>query len=239
MTYKLLLIFGTLIGYFVALSLSGKDKLDKFLVGFSLFLFSLIIAFLAKLFGFVFFGGSWKSLFTISGETTIFGPIFFVLLLSYLTTFRQNYLLIKLLPILIIFLLTIQSLGKLGCHFAGCCYGIPGKNFFCFVTPTNISKYYQTEFKLFPIQILESLFLFLFLILIIYIFIKFPFKRHLIPFLYLIYYSLHRFFAEFLRSDYLPKFLFLKIGQLLAILVFVLTLLNFLLFKKKTSKTNT
>lgn len=46
----------------------------------------------------------------------------------------------------------MYGVAKLGCHFAGCCYGIPYNGIFY-----TTSKYEETYDKLFPIQLTESI----------------------------------------------------------------------------------
>ena len=62
----------------------------------------------------------------------------------------------------------MYAVGKIGCFFAGCCYGIE-YNGFLNVT-YNYSAIAPKGISLFPIQLLESI---VFLIIFLYTFIKF------------------------------------------------------------------
>lgn len=57
----------------------------------------------------------------------------------------------------------MYGISKLGCHFAGCCYGIPYDRIFY-----TTSKFEETYDKLFPIQLTESIvFIIIFIVSII------------------------------------------------------------------------
>ena len=86
-----------------------------------------------------------------------------------------------------------HAIGRIGCFFNGCCYGRQTQQPFGFTFPTdNVPR--------FPVQIFEAALLFCLSIFIFY----FPSKK-LKPgqlfLLYLIFYSILRFFIEFLRGD--------------------------------------
>lgn len=89
-----------------------------------------------------------------------------------------------------------HGIWKTGCHCAGCCYGIPYDGFGGIVFGEKASAPIGVE--LFPVQIVESVFLFgLFLSLLI--------KKKRSLSLYLLLYSLGRFMIEFLRNNDLKK----------------------------------
>jgi phosphatidylglycerol---prolipoprotein diacylglyceryl transferase len=85
----------------------------------------------------------------------------------------------------------VHSFGRLGCLFAGCCYGIPWDGW-CAV-------FLHGQNRL-PVQLIESVFNFL---LFAVLFILSYFKKFIrfLPFIYLFYYSVFRFIIEFFRDD--------------------------------------
>lgn len=91
----------------------------------------------------------------------------------------------------------VHSFGRIGCFFAGCCYGIPYSGIFCVTFPKN--SFAPSGISLFPIQLLESALLFLIFLSIIYLKLRYKFK-YAIEF-YLISYGIIRFFLEMYRFD--------------------------------------
>ena len=93
-----------------------------------------------------------------------------------------------------------HAFGRLGCFFAGCCYGMPydGK-FSCTYhisignTPTNI--------PLFPIQLVEVIGLVIIFALLLIVYFKTQEKCGITPILYCCLYPLLRFTLEFFRGD--------------------------------------
>ena len=133
--------------------------------------------------GFVFYGGLAGGLVGI---------------LVYAKQFRMR--IEKLLEIYATVLPLGHAFGRLGCFFAGCCYGMPydGK-FSCTYhvsignTPTNIS--------LFPIQLAEAIGLVIIFSLLLIVYLKTQEKCGITPILYCSLYPLLRFTLEFFRGD--------------------------------------
>ena len=102
----------------------------------------------------------------------------------------------------------IHAFGRLGCNFAGCCYGIsydgPGHVLFhhSVSAPNNLA--------LFPTQLTESMLNFTAGILLLF-YARHPRKPGNVLGIYLIYYSIMRFLLEFLRGD-VSRGLFLKLS---------------------------
>lgn len=92
----------------------------------------------------------------------------------------------------------IHAFGRLGCFFAGCCYGIPynGPGHLSF----HRSFFAPTDIPLFPTQILEAAINFsAFVFLVLYA--RTERKPGNITGIYILYYSVMRFFLEFVRGD--------------------------------------
>jgi phosphatidylglycerol:prolipoprotein diacylglycerol transferase len=107
--------------------------------------------------------------------------------------------------------------GRIGCFLAGCCFGIESS--FGFIFHHSIVEE-ANEVNRFPVQLLEA-FINLLLFFILDIFRrKNIFKQNLI-YLYLLFYSVARFFIEFLRGDSYRGFILnLSTSQIISILIF-------------------
>jgi phosphatidylglycerol:prolipoprotein diacylglycerol transferase len=107
--------------------------------------------------------------------------------------------------------------GRIGCFFAGCCFGIESSFGFTFhhsiVEEANgISR--------FPVQLLEASVNLLLFFVLDFIRRKNIFKENLI-YLYLLSYSVARFFIEFLRDDAYRGFFFIfSTSQIISLLIF-------------------
>ena len=107
-----------------------------------------------------------------------------------------------------------QSIGRIGCFFNGCCYGKP-----------------MNALENFPTQIYAALAL-----VIIFVILKIAQKKSFfagfIFILYLVLYSVQRFFIDFLRGDTPRYYLNLTASQLISIVVLVIAF-GFYLTRKK------
>lgn len=92
-----------------------------------------------------------------------------------------------------------QSLGRIGCFLAGCCYGKPTESAFGVVF--HSSSYAPAGVKLFPIQLVSSGLDFLNFLLLFALWRKGGLKRGMVGALYIITYSVGRFILEFFRGD--------------------------------------
>ncbi len=127
-----------------------------------------------------------------------------------------------------------HCVARLGCFFAGCCYGIESP--FGFTTTNGIIESGNNVSR-FPVQLLESgVNLALFVVLLI-LFRKGNMKGKII-YLYLLFYGTARFFIEFLRGDeYRGIFLGVSTSQWISLVLIGISLL--VLYKnKKGEKVN-
>lgn len=88
-----------------------------------------------------------------------------------------------------------HSLGRVGCFFAGCCYGKPTDSIFGVTFP---EKTYLG--KVHPTMLYEAVFLLLLFILCSFLLLKFRFRHNMS--VYLVGYGIFRFCLEFLRNDH-------------------------------------
>lgn len=92
-----------------------------------------------------------------------------------------------------------QSIGRVGCFLAGCCYGRPTEGALGVVF--HSSSYAPAGVKLFPIQLVSSGLDFLNFLLLFAMWRKGGLKRGMVGVTYIITYSAGRFVLEYFRGD--------------------------------------
>ena len=117
-----------------------------------------------------------------------------------------------------------HAVGRLGCFFAGCCYGTPADLPWCvvFTDPQSLAR---LDIPLHPTQIYESVFLFAlgaFLLALNNMKRRRHMRDGLIFANYLFIYSIARFLLEYVRGDYLGNML-LTSGQTMSLAVMALS----------------
>ena len=128
----------------------------------------------------------------------------------------------KTLDLIIPFVALGQAMGRIGCLLNGCCFG----------KESNFGIYFALHQKiLIPTQAYSSL-----LLIFIFVFLRFlqdkSHKDGEIFFLYLVLYSIKRFFIEFWRADNTVIFSGLTLFQVLSIIIFLLSLIKLFIIKK-------
>lgn len=109
--------------------------------------------------------------------------------------FRKRYTtkLIDLLPIAPCCILIAHAFGRVGCFFAGCCYGKTTDSIFGMKFPKIAEKVY-------PTMLYEAIFLFLLFGVLFYLLMRKNFRHNMS--VYLMAYGIFRFFIEYLRGDH-------------------------------------
>ena len=119
-----------------------------------------------------------------------------------------------------------ESIGRIGCFFNGCCYGLPSK--FGIYFPVH-------DAVLIPTQLITS-----FSLLILFIALRnMQIKRQIAGKVfvnYILCYSAIRFFIEFIRADSQRLFLNLTIFQYFCIILFISAIGLFIFIKRKSGK---
>ncbi|MCF7899099.1 prolipoprotein diacylglyceryl transferase [Candidatus Babeliales bacterium] len=137
---------------------------------------------------------------------------------------------VKILPffdLIAIYAPLLQSISRIGCFLAGCCYGsVCSKDMLYSVVFTNPESLAPLNMPLHPAQLYSSLASFLIFILI-YLRSKFRYKPGQILFLYLILESISRFSVDFWRGsrDFFKKDSFL--GVFIDIFIYKSNLLSY------------
>jgi phosphatidylglycerol:prolipoprotein diacylglycerol transferase len=125
--------------------------------------------------------------------------------------------------------------GRIGCFFGGCCYGIESS--FGYTVHGNELLSSVNDVQRFPVQLLEATLNLILFIVLARLLSKGALKGKLFS-IYLLCYSVIRFFDEFLRGDTYRGFLFgLSTSQIISIILFVCSLV-YLIVKFKKSRQN-
>ena len=139
---------------------------------------------------------------------------------------------IEVLPILDILAVTtiiLQILGRTGCFFAGCCYGLPTNCSFGVVFPTS------NHIAVHPTQLYEVFILLLILIFLLIINMQKQFQGQLFL-LYISLYGISRIILEFFRGDTRGYIIenTLSHSQFIAVIMVLITLLFYKKLKQQT-----
>ena len=127
---------------------------------------------------------------------------------------------------------TLHFFGRIGCYLVGCCYGEPFESNFS-VTYTH-SLFAPNNIPLFPTQLTEAAVLLLIAVFLLIYINKFK-GKHAFE-LYIVLYGIIRFILEFFRYDsYRGIISGFSISQYISIFL-ILSVLFFLLYKKKQIK---
>jgi len=153
-------------------------------------------------------------LFVWRGGLAIYGGIIFAVAACWIFIARKGMPVLKTADFIIPYVVLGQSIGRIGCFFNGCCYG----------KPMNALQNY-------PTQIYAALALVL-IFVILKIAQKKSFFAGYIFMLYLVLYSVQRFFIDFFRGDTPHYYLNLTASQLISIAILVFAFGVYLMRKK-------
>lgn len=130
-----------------------------------------------------------------------------------------------------------HAFGRVGCFFAGCCYGIESDFGFATYLNTSPAHYGISRFPVALFEALANILIFAFLLIL--------FKRKKahgkLTLIYLSLYAPVRFILEFFRGDAVRGFIFgLSTSQFISLLIIVALVMYCILIKfiKKSSKAN-
>ena len=250
--YGFLIFLAFWLGFFISLKLAKYRNIKKeiiFDLAFLLFIFGLIGARLYHVFSE--FNYYWQNpleiLFFWQGGLGIYGTILagFLVLIFYTKTKKSfstfqayaiffNKFFLTLLDIFSPGLALGLAIGRWGNYFNQEIYGLPSNSFFRIpIAPENRLPGFE-NFQFFqPLFFYESIFCFF-----VFLFLILRFKKSqsgIIFFSFLIFYSVFRFFIEFLRIDPQPIIFGLRLGQAFSLLIFIFAFLFLLIKKRKIS----
>lgn len=173
----------------------------------------------------------WTDCFTVwSGGLSILGAIICTFVCAALYIYFIQRPVLKTFDRIALYIPLLQSISRLGCFFAGCCYGKP-TNLAWAVMYTHPDSLAPLHVHLHPTQIYSSIALaFIFILLILFDrYYKYK-KPGQIVFLYLMLIGLERFSLDFLRDNRelftsAQSFHWLSIQQMLALSMFLAALI--------------
>ncbi len=134
---------------------------------------------------------------TVSFLTALVGGFTaFLLLMNYFYK-DDNKDMKKIANTLITGVVLAHAIGRIGCFFAGCCFGIPTESYLGVLFPHGHAHELYPGQEVYPTQLFESGFLFLLFILLN----KVSYFKHKELEVYLVGYGIWRFLIEFIRGD--------------------------------------
>ena len=117
-----------------------------------------------------------------------------------------------------------HAFARVGCFLGGCCYGI--KSSFGFTAHGNTLVEAVNGVSRCPVQLLEAI-CNLFIFVLIFVLYKNEKLKGKLFFLYLLLYSVVRFFDEFLRGDEIRGFILgISTSQFISIFIFIIALVG-------------
>jgi phosphatidylglycerol---prolipoprotein diacylglyceryl transferase len=167
----------------------------------------------------------------LTGRGFVFYGSFLFAVPVMLLYFKKNKLPVySMLDVMAITTCLVHSFGRLGCFFAGCCYGKPTDSF-AGVTFTDESCHAEPlGTPLHPTQLYESLYIAAVMVLLLYLRNKRSFHGQLFL-LYLMLYASGRFVIEYFRGDLARGFIvenWVSHSQFIAIAIFFCVLVIYI-----------
>ena len=245
-TYGLLCVTGILASLVIAFLLAKKNKIDifDFCIGV---VFCLLGAFVgAKL---LFIITSWETVKTIFASMPFFEAISILIrggyvfyggliggLIALLISLRiQKKDIFQNLNIFATVLPLGHAIGRIGCFVSGCCYGMEydGPLSYTYTVAMDINT--PIGVTLFPVQLVEALFLFALFFVLLFLYLKFK-NKYLVTFVYCYSYAIIRFVLEFFRGDKIRGVYLLSTSQWISLLAIILCTIILIVGNTKKKK---
>jgi phosphatidylglycerol---prolipoprotein diacylglyceryl transferase len=239
-----------LAGILILIYLSKKDTILKKIITSDQLINTIIVGTLIGIIGGMLLWGiinwttlnSWKEIFEIwNGGFSILGSV------SAISIFMPIYLKLQKTPIvnfldrISIYTPLTQSIARIGCFFAGCCYGIETQSIFGIIY-SHPDSGAPLFIKIHPTQLYSSALLFLIFLLMYFVLQRIFKKSGQLFTSYLFLISIERFLIDFIRADReftsITQLKFLSINQWIALILAGISLILFIFysFKKNTGK---
>lgn len=228
--YGLLIFLAFWLGFFISLILSRYRQIKKELVFnliFWLFIFGIFGARVYHVLSEIkyYWQHPIEILFFWQGGWGIFGAMIADALFLYFYSRKNQLNFFSLLDLFSPALALGIAVIRWGNYFNQEIYGFPTNSFFRIpISLENRLPGFEIFEFFHPLFFYESVFCFL-----VFVFLIFQIKKNSQPgsiiFLFLIFYSIFRFFIEFLRIDPQPVFLGFRLGQIMSLTLFIFALL--------------
>jgi len=240
-TYGFMIALGVIAGV-AYMALQGKKEVGlTFDQANNLFLFIFISAVVGGKF-FLFFENPSYYLESprrlLTGSGFVFYGSFLFAVPTMLWYFKRNKLpAYQMLDIMAITTCLVHMFGRVGCFFAGCCYGKPTESFvgIIFTDPTCQAQPLDTP--LFPTQLMEAGFILLVMIFLLFVRGRKQFHGQMFL-LYLMLYAFGRFGLEYFRGDLARGFViedYVSHSQFIALGIILVSIFFYRKWKTKNS----
>jgi len=238
--YSCLIVLGLLLGLILVFKLSPRFKIKKELLE-NLFFYLVISGFLgARLYHVLselpyYLNHPWQVFAIWQGGLGIYGAIVVGCLVLFWFGRKNKINFLSLTDLLAPSLILGQAIGRWGNYFNQEIFGKPTD--LPWGIPIQIGSRpleFLSNQYFHPTFLYESIWNFLIFLILIFVLIKISPKPGRIFSLYLIFYSLGRFFFEFLRIDVQPTLFNMRLAQIVSLLVFLFGF--YLLIKKRPFK---
>lgn len=246
--YGLISLFGILVAGIVAFVLAKKKALDFYdllltalIGGIGVFAGAHILYALTRtgdiISAFSYyhsFENKWdfvRYVFDVASGMVFYGGLYGGLLAGFLFIRKKRYPADKFADVFSVVIPLFHAFGRVGCFFAGCCYGIEWEHG---IEGRVLSAGVREHIGRFPVQLLEALcLLILFSLLLFLLFKGGKFEGKLMP-IYLSSYAVLRFSLEFLRGDEIRgHFLVLSTSQWISLITLAGVTLYLIIRRRK------
>lgn len=250
-TYGFLLAVGVLCAIILVQILAKKEQVNRDIFT-NLVFYTFIIALVgAKLFLFVteiefYLKDPAQIKYLITSAGTFYGGLIFGALFAawYIRRHKLNFR--QLVDIMSPAVALGHFFGRLGCFFAGCCWGRPAEGCSIAVkfTDSHATTGVPLHQSLYPTQLIESVLNLLNFVALMILFKKRKFTGQVFA-VYIFNYALIRFFVEYFRGDPDRGYLFggfkepftsLSVPQLISLIGIAAAIIMYRLFKKKAAE---
>ena len=212
--YGILSIIGIAVCAVVIIVLSKKKQFDLYdvlitavVAGLGVFLGAHILYAVTRIEDIIFaftlyddFGNKWdfiKHLLDVSSGLVFYGGLYGGLLAGYLWIRHKKYPPGIFSDVFAVVIPLFHTFGRVGCFFAGCCYGVEWEYGLMGRVLSSGKHEYVTRF---PVQLAEAFLLILLFVVLLLLYLKNTCKGRLMT-VYLSVYAVIRFILEFLRGD--------------------------------------
>jgi len=199
-TYPFWVCTGVVFGTFVVLIIASIKNISLPIISGVMMIVGLLSFFLFKITKI--FGENYPILTWAKKGVYHFQIVALIFTLGFLTL--MNAPILPNLDILVIGMLLYQAFGRIGCLTTGCCHGSPNRWGICYGDKYKDTgyAYFMEKIRLFPVQLIECIWLFSLAIIAIIGVLHFQHPGENVSW-YVIAYGFGRFFFEFMRGD--PK----------------------------------
>ncbi|MBR3971894.1 MAG: prolipoprotein diacylglyceryl transferase [Ruminococcus sp.] len=174
-----------------------------------------------------------KYLSELFGGMVFYGGLYGGLITGYLWAKHKKYNVSGLSDVFAVAIPIFHAFGRVGCFFAGCCYGAESE---WGIAGRVIVADVRENVKRIPVQLIEAFLLLLLFSIMLWLFLKNRAKGNLI-FVYLLIYAVMRFILEFIRGDEIRgRLLMFSTSQWISIITLLWVIAYLVIRKQRKDK---